>query len=87
MKKFRDEFPAKYGHFYCTFANTDTLKADFLLQFMEYQGKQLKNSNAIEIKDSQIVVGGKTYVDLKNVPFAGNNEEYNLKSATESFSS
>lgn len=78
LKKFRDEFPAKYGHFYCTFANTDTLKADFLLQFMEYQGKQLKNSNAIEIKDSQIVVGGKTYVDLKNVPFAGNNEEYNI---------
>ena len=78
LKKIRDEFPAKYGHFYCTFANTDTLKADFLLQFMEYQGKQLKNSNAIEIKDSQIVVGGKTYVDLKNVPFAGNNEEYNI---------
>ena len=78
LKEFRDEFPEKYGHFYCTFANTDTLKADFLLQFMEYQGKQLKNNNAIEIKDSQIVVGGKTYVDLKNVPFAGNNEEYNI---------
>ena len=78
LKEFRDCFPEQYGHFYCHFQNIDTLKADFLLQFMEYLNVYLKDRNVIEIKDSQVSINGKVYVNLQNVPFAGNNEEYNL---------
>lgn len=78
LKEFRDSFPTRYGHFFTPFENFDTLKAHFLLQFMEYQSQVLINTNAIEIKDGKVVFGGIEYVDLKNVPFAGNNEEYNL---------
>lgn len=78
LKEFRDAFPEKYGHFFCHFQNVDTLKADFLLQFMEYLNLYLKDKNVIEIKDSQVSINGKVYVNLQNVPFAGNNEEYNL---------
>ena len=78
LKAFRDSFPTKYGHFYCSFSNIDTLKADFLLQFMEYQSKNLSTSKMLEVNNGKIIVDGKEYVDLKNVPFAGNNEEYNL---------
>lgn len=77
LKEFRDSFPTRYGHFFTPFENFDTLKAHFLLQFMEYQSQVLINTNAIEIKDGKVVFGGIEYVNLKNVPFAGNNEEYN----------
>lgn len=78
LQEFRDSFPTKYGHFYCTFSNIDTLKADFLLQFMEYQSKNLGGSKMLEVNNGKVTIDGKEYVDLKNVPFAGNNEEYNL---------
>lgn len=78
LKAFRDSFPTKYGHFYCSFSNIDTLKADFLLQFMEYQSKNLSTSKMLKVNNGKVIVDGKEYVDLKNVPFAGNNEEYNL---------
>jgi TPR repeat protein len=78
LQAFRDSFPTKYGHFYCSFSNSDTLKADFLLQFMEYQSKNLGSNKILEVNNGKVTIDGKEYVNLKNVPFAGNNEEYNL---------
>lgn len=78
LKTFRDSFPTKYGHFYCSFSNIDTLKADFLLQFMEYQSKNLGSNKMLEVNNGKVTIDGKEYVELKNVPFAGNNEDYNL---------
>lgn len=78
LQEFRDSFPTKYGHFYCSFSNIDTLKADFLLQFMEYQSKNLGGSKILDVNNGKVTLDGKEYVDLKNVPFVGNNEEYNL---------
>ena len=78
LKSFRDSFPDQYGHFFCHFENIDTLKADFLLQFMDYQSKALKDSKFMEVKEGKVTIDGKEYVDLQNVPFAGNNEEYNI---------
>lgn len=77
LKEFRDSFPTKYGHFYTPFANFDTLKAHFLLQFMEYQSQALQGKSIVEVKEGKVNIDGKEYVDLQNVPFAGNNEEYN----------
>lgn len=79
LKEFRDSFPIKYGHFYTPFANFDTLKAHFLLQFVEYQSQELQGKSIVEVKDGKVTVGGKVYVDLQNVPFAGNNKEYKDK--------
>lgn len=78
LRQFRDGFPDNYGHFYCYFSNIDTLRADFLLQFMEYHNKALPNNNLIEVNDGKVSIDGNVYVNLENVPFAGNNEEYNL---------
>ncbi len=78
LKEFRDSFPVKYGHFFTSFENIDTLKAHFLLQFMEYQSQTLQNNKAIELKNGKVLIGGEEYINLRNVPFAGNNEEYNL---------
>lgn len=75
LLEFRDSFPKQYGHFYCPFDNIDTLELNFLLQFMDYQSKELAQS-LIEVRDSKVLLGGKEAVNLNNVPFAGNNEEY-----------
>jgi len=72
---FRDSFTQNYGHFYCHFENIDTLKADFILQFMEYQIKEIGQS-IIEVRDSKVMIGNKEAINLNNVPFAGNNDEY-----------
>ena len=76
LKEFRDSFPREYGHFENRFKNIDTLKSQFLLQFIEYQSNTLKSSPLIEVRDAKIIMGGKVYVDLMNVPFVGNNDEY-----------
>ena len=78
LKEFQDSFPSLYGHFYCVFKNEDALKSHFLLQFIDYQNAQRKNSMSglVEVKDAKVIVAGREYVDLNNVDFLGNNEEY-----------
>ncbi len=75
LQSFRDSFPKSYGHFPCHFQNMETLKADFLLQFLDYQGQYLME-NFFEIEDSHIIIDGEVYVNLKEVPFVGKNDEY-----------
>lgn len=77
LQQFRDSFPQKYGHFPTHFSNLDTLKANFLQQFMIYQNEKIIGSNIIEVRNGKITVNGVDYVDLRNLPFVGNNEEYN----------
>ena len=77
LQKFRDSFPENYGHFYTDYKNIDTLKAHFLLQFMDYLSNSIKDSGVIEIHDSKVVINGKPYVELANVPIVANNDKYN----------
>ena len=78
LQKFRDSFPENYGHFFTNYKNIDTLKAHFLLQFMDYLGHEIKDSGVIEIGNSQVLFNGKPYIELVNVPIVGNNEQYKL---------
>ena len=74
---FKASFTTRYGHFYCKFENVDTLRLNFLLQFEQYQNSFLSSALIIEMGDSKICIDGKEYINLKNIPFVGNNEEYN----------
>lgn len=78
MREYRDRFPDDYGHFYCSFSNADTLKADFLLQFMGYMGESFDKSKILEVHDGMVFLDGVGCIELKNIPFACNNEEYLL---------
>lgn len=78
LKRFRDSFPSEYGHFFTDFGNIDTLKAHFLLQFMNYMTEYFQGGEILMVEDGRVKVNGRTFVDLSKVPFAGNNEEYNL---------
>ena len=77
LEAFRISFPKKYGHFTTPFSNLDTLKANFLLQFMEYLGQTMENSSFAEIRNGKVYIDGKEHVNIENIPFVGNNEEYN----------
>ncbi|HIY14289.1 MAG TPA: tetratricopeptide repeat protein [Candidatus Alistipes cottocaccae] len=74
LKAFKESFSTKYGHFFCRFENVDTMKLNFLLQFEDYQNKA--SEGWLKVYDSRVEIDGQSFVDLKNVPFAGNNPEY-----------
>ncbi len=73
LKDFKANFVTKYGHFFCKFENVDTMKLHFVLQF---EMTQNQHSDLVEVKNGQVSVCGKQIVDLKNVPFAALNKEY-----------
>lgn len=75
LRDFKTSFATQYGHFYCKFENVDTFRLNFLLQFEQYYSP-INSSESIEINNSNILFGGKQFVDFKNVPFAGKNPDY-----------
>lgn len=77
LKEFKESFVTRYGHFYCKFENVDTLRLNFLLQFEQYQSSVLGGMPVVEINNSKVELDGTEYINLKNIPFVGNNEEYN----------
>ncbi|OUO98865.1 tetratricopeptide repeat protein [Barnesiella sp. An22] len=74
LRAFKESFDTQYGHFFCRFENVDTLKLNFLLQFEAYQNKG--SEAMLQVRDSQVEIDGQPFVELKNIPFAGNNPEY-----------
>ena len=74
LQAFKESFATKYGHFYCRFENVDTLRLHFLLQFEAYRNRP--SESMLEIRDSKVEVDGHPLVELRQVPFAGNNAEY-----------
>lgn len=76
MLNFKNSFADKYGHFYSVFDNADTLKLNFLLQLEIFKNDVLDISKSVSVEDSCVSVGGVPFIDLRNVPFAANNESY-----------
>ena len=71
IQAFKSTFEEHYGHFYCKYANIDTLKFRFLLQLENYH-----NSGAMTVEDAHVKIDGQSVATLTNVPFAANNEHY-----------
>ena len=74
LRAFKESFDTQYGHFFCRFENVDTMKLNFLLQFEAYQNKG--SEAMLQVRNSQVEIDGQPFVELKNIPFAGNNPEY-----------
>ena len=71
IQAFKSTFEEHYGHFYCKYANIDTLKFRFLLQLENYH-----NSGAMTVEDAHVKIDGQSVATLDNIPFAANNEHY-----------
>ena len=74
LRAFKESFDTQYGHFFCRFENVDTMKLNFLLQFEAYQNQS--SEAMLQVRNSQVEIDGQPFVELKNIPFAGNNPEY-----------
>lgn len=78
LKKFRDSFPVKYGHFTGNFNDANALKNDFLLQFQLYQSQHLQNRFPAKLEDSKIKVWGQDMsIDFSSLPFVNNVKKLN----------
>lgn len=73
LKEFKDAFCKKYGHFFCTFENADTMNLHFILQFAAYQNDLSKD--LISISANKVVIGGEKFIDLANIPFSALNKK------------
>jgi len=76
MLNFKNSFADKYGHFYSIFDNADTLKLNFLLQLEIFKNDVLDISKFVSVENSCVSVDGVSFIDLRNVSFAANNENY-----------
>ncbi len=75
LAAFRDSFASKYGHFYCTFDNVDTMRLNFLMQLEVYQ-KDKWREQILKLENGKVQIDGVTFVDLKNIPFNACNDIY-----------
>ncbi len=75
LRNFKASFETDYGHFYCRFENADTMRLRFLLQVERYLNEE-HVEKFVKVEDSKITVDGHRFADLQNIPFAGNNEEF-----------
>jgi tetratricopeptide (TPR) repeat protein len=74
LKAFKERLFREMGHYWCRYGNADTMKLHFVLQFQQMEENRL--TTQLELKDSVVKLDGKAIVNLKNVPFAANNEEF-----------
>ena len=86
LRAFKESFISDYGHFICRFQTVDTLRAEFLLQYIGYLSEYGAQRELVEISDAKVKVSGQEFADLRQLSFAGNNDEYNtlLKSIRKS---
>ena len=78
LLSFKESFATKYGHFYCHFENVDTMKLNFLLQFEDYQSKNMlihQRDNLLRIKGAELKYGDYNIANLNSLPFVYNNVE------------
>lgn len=71
LREFRDSFPVKYGHFESYFSDVHQLRAEMILKIEEYQHEKF-----YELHEGKIVIDGKEFVEITNLPFAYNNKYY-----------
>ena len=77
LKDFKANFVSRYGHFFCKFENVDTMNLQFILQLEAFQNKMEDDQNKlVSVKARGIMIGGKEFVNLDNIPFAALNKEY-----------
>ncbi len=74
LRGFKANFVNRYGHFFCKFENADTMNLHFILQLEAYNNQT--SNDLVTVSGGKVLIGGKEMVELKNVPFAALNKDY-----------
>lgn len=73
LTAFKNKLADELGHFWCEFANRDTLQLHFVMQLL----KQLSISGLnLATEGDYIVLDGQQLMSMNSIPFAINNKEY-----------
>lgn len=75
VAEFKNVIESTYGHFYNTFATTEKLQLDFLLQLELYQNS-FSSQITFELRDGVVTLDGKDIVNIQKLPFCSNNVDY-----------
>lgn len=75
VREFKNVIESTYGHFYNTFATSEKLQLDFLLQLELYQNS-FSSHISFELRDGVIELDGTEIVNIKSLPFCANNADY-----------
>lgn len=76
LKEFKDSFTSRYGHFFCRFANSDTMNLNFVLQVESFINKEY-SEKIVTVNNGMVSVEGYSVAKIDNIPFASLNDEYN----------
>lgn len=72
---FKQSIYDHYGHFYCKFANVDTMKLDIVMQ-LELYLKGLLGENTIVVRQGNVYVDDVVVANLSNVAFVANDQGF-----------
>ena len=76
LELFRNSLYDKYHNWPVCFEHVDTLKMEILRNLFIYLNEDLPGGSLFSFGNGKIHISENTSIDLKNVPFYGNNEEY-----------
>ncbi|MDR1527593.1 MAG: hypothetical protein LBS46_08015, partial [Dysgonamonadaceae bacterium] len=74
LNAFKHRLYRDLGHYWCRYGNTDTMKLHFVMQFQLME--ESRHTVQLDVKDSVVKLEGEPVANLKNVPFAANNEAF-----------
>ncbi|MDR3193980.1 MAG: tetratricopeptide repeat protein, partial [Tannerella sp.] len=74
LKEFKERLENELGHFPNSYDHPDTMKLHFVMQFQLLE--ENRHTVKLEVKDSEVQLDGTPMVNLKNVPFAANNDAF-----------
>ena len=80
LKAFKDELFKSIGHYWCNYANDDTMKLHFIMQLerlMPTMGLSANESSQLKVEEGNVLLQGMKVADYGNLPFAAANPEYN----------
>ena len=83
LKSFKDQLFKSIGHYWCNYANDDTMKLHFVMQFerlLPTMGLSASEGSQLKVENGYILLQGMKVAGYSNLSFAAANPEYqNLK--------
>ena len=79
LTRFKDDLFKNLGHYWCNYANDDTMKLHFVMQLerlLDADGSANQSVDLLKVDNGIISLQGRKVADFKNIPFASCNAEY-----------
>ena len=79
LKQFKKDLFRGLGHYWCNYANNDTMKLHFVMQLerlINAEGTASQSVDQLKVNNGIVSLQGRKVAELKNLSFASSNSEY-----------